>query len=328
MKDEFDTPEPKVKRDRYGRYMLPDPTTGKEQSWTRVTTFAKTLTDEFGLTLWKERMVAKGIALRPDLSALVAGLDVKADSKQLNKITEQAKEAAGATAAANLGTAIHTFTELADTGRPMDAVPPPYRADVAAYSDALEEAGIRVIPGMVERITCVPEFGTAGTLDRGFLLADGRSVIGDVKTGKDLSYNWLEICVQLSLYQIGVSMWGVFDLSAGTWDDPIYDLDAKTGIVAHIPAGSGGCTLYEVDLEAGRRFAELALAVRAARSTKNLSKVFNPAPVRDWEGEFSSVITRDQARRLYMQAKTAPEVGPGRLEILIQLGRTALTDRV
>lgn len=328
MKDEFDTPEAKVKRDRWGRYLLPDPVTGREQAWTRVTTFAKTLTDEFGLTLWKERMVAKGVSLRPDLCALASGLDVKNDAKQLNRITEQAKEAAGASASANLGTAIHSFTELADTGRPMESVPPAHRPDVAAYSGALSEAGVRVIPGMVERITCAPEFGVAGTLDRGYLLADGRSVIGDVKTGRDLSYNWLEICVQLALYQTGVSLHGVFDLASGTWGEPVPDLDDSIGIVAHIPVGSAQCTLYEVDLESGRRFAELALSVRAARKRKDLSRVFDAAPSRDWETEFSTVATRDQARLLYGQARTAREVDPERLRSLVELGRSALTNRV
>lgn len=328
MTDSFDIPVPQVKRDGWGRYRLPHPTTGKEQSWTRVTTFAKTLTDEFGLTLWKERMVAKGISIRPDLSALAASMDVKHDSKQLNKITEQAKEAAGASASANLGTALHSFTEMVDTGRPMDAVPAAHRKDVQAYADALKEAGIRVLPGMVERITCVPEFNVAGTLDRGCLLADGRSVIGDVKTGRDLSYSWLEICVQLSMYQLGVSLHGTFDLASGTWNDPIPDLDDRVGIVAHVPAGTGTCTLYEVDLEAGRRFAELAKMVRSARATKKLAKPLDLMPARDWETEFSQLVTRDQARALFLQAKKSDDVSKERLNALVAIGREALTDRL
>lgn len=327
MKDEFDTPEvPDPIRN--GRYEIINPVTGKKESFQRTTNFAETLTDKFGLGLWKERMVVKGMALRPDLCTEAADLDVKAGFKRLNALAEAAKGAAGANRSRDLGLALHSATELTDVGCSVDDVLPIHRADVQAYSDALKDAGIRIIPSLIEQITCVPEFGVAGKLDRGVLLDDGRSMILDLKSGRDLTYDWLKICVQLAMYQIGVSSYGTYDPAAETWGDQIPDLDAKTGIVAHIPAGSGRCTLYEVDLEAGRRFAELALAVRAARSTKNLSKVFDPAPARDWEGEFSSVSTRDQARRLYMQAKTAPEVGPGRLEILIQLGRTALTDRV
>lgn len=327
MTDEFDTPEPQVKRDGYGRYRLPHPITGKEQPWTRVTTLAKTLTDEYGLNLWKERMAVKGISLRPDLLSLVASLDVKADSKRLNKIVEQAKETAGASASANLGTAIHSFTESVDNGGTLADVPEAHRADVKAYADALEVAGITIPAGMTERITCVPEFGVAGTLDRIYQLGDGRLILGDVKTGRDLSYNWVEICTQLAMYQMGVSLAGVFDLRSGTWSGPVRGVDNRFGIVAHIPVGSSGCTLYEVDLEAGRRFAELAVSVRAARKERNLAVPFDPTPARNWEAEFAMVVTRESALALYREAKGSKDVGPQRLLQLVELGRTALTDR-
>ena len=327
MTDTFDTPEP-APLIKQGRYVLPHPTTGKERSWTRVTTFAKTLTDEYGLNLWKERMVVKGISLRPDLSSVASSLDVKADWKKLNQIAQQAKETAGASAAANLGTAIHSFTESVDQGGSLDSVPEAHRADVAAYLSALDESGIVVQPGMVERITCVPEFGVAGTMDRIYLLSDGRLVIGDVKTGRDLSYNWTEICVQLALYQIGVSKHGVFDLRSGTWSGPMDGVDDRIGIITHVPVGSSKCTLYEVDLDAGRRFAELALAVRAARSEKNLAVPFDPTPARNWEFEFSTVVTKTAALALYREAKADRNIGPVRLAQLVEIGRAALTDRV
>lgn len=326
MTDAFDTPEPQVKRDSYGRYRLPHPETGKEQSWQRVTTFTKLLSDDFGLGLWKERMIVKGLSLRPDLTAVASSLDVKTNSKQLNKIAEQAKETAGASASANLGTAIHSFTELSDRGESLDSVPPVHRPDVKAYADALTDAGITVSAGMVERITCAPEFGVAGTLDRVYRLADGRRVIGDVKTGRDLSYSWMEICIQLAMYQVGVSLNGVFDLRSGKWSGPVDGLDDWVGIVAHIPAGTAECTLYEVDLDAGRRFAELALRVRDARKVRNLATPFDPSPARDWEAEFATLLTRDAARRLYAEAKN--DVSPERLNQLVEIGRAALTDRL
>src|SRR5574338_583746 len=70
---------PEPKRDRYGRYLIPHPDTGKETAWTRATTFAKTVSDTFGLTKWELRMVSLGLAKRPDLLAQVAGVLDPAD---------------------------------------------------------------------------------------------------------------------------------------------------------------------------------------------------------------------------------------------------------
>lgn len=328
MADQFDTPMPEVKRDSYGRYILPHPETGKEKAFTRVTTFAKTISDEYGLTLWKERMVAKGMALRPDLAALAASMDVKADSKRLNQIAGKAKEAAGSSAAANLGTAVHSFTEMADTGHPMDAVPEVHRADVKAYSDTLAAAGITVVPGMVERITCALWPGVAGTFDRVYQLADGRRVIGDLKTGRDLSYSWMEIAIQLGAYRYGLSSAGVFDLRTSMWSGPVEGIDEVVGIVAHVPVGSASCTLYEVDLKAGMKCAGIAVAVREARSeSKKFAKVLAaPVPLRDWEEEFASVVTREHARALWHEAKQDSMVTPERMSTLVALGQAALTN--
>lgn len=344
MTDAFDTPEPPVERDSYGRYLLPHPVTGKRQAWTRVTTFTRTLTDEYGLNLWKERMVVKGLSQRPDLLAVASSLDVKADSKQLNRIADQAKEAAGASASANLGTAIHSFTESVDQGGSLDGVPKAHRDDVTAYLNALANPGVTIPSGMVERITCVPEFNVAGTLDRIYSL-NGQLYLGDVKTGQDLSYNWMEISIQLAMYQVGVSQFGVYDRSSKTWSDPIQGVSDRVGIVAHVPSGSSQCTLYWVNLDAGRRFAELSSSVRAARASKNIAAQITLDSVRDgesvfssmdpkvgasgrnWELEFSSVASKAAALALYREAQSDKLVGSVRLRQLVELGRAALTKR-
>ena len=59
-------------RDRWGRYIIPHPHTGKKTSWTRATTWAKTLDDTFALTKWELRMAGLGLVARPDLLASVA----------------------------------------------------------------------------------------------------------------------------------------------------------------------------------------------------------------------------------------------------------------
>jgi hypothetical protein len=58
------------------RYKLLNPTTNKPETWTRVTTFAKTLSDTSALSAWAERMLTKGLATQPELLTGAAAWDV------------------------------------------------------------------------------------------------------------------------------------------------------------------------------------------------------------------------------------------------------------
>jgi hypothetical protein len=216
----IDTP-PKVEppRDRWGRYLIPDPETGKPTGYTRATTFAKSVSDTFGLTKWMLRMGGIGLAQRQDLLLAIAATD-PADSKTLDKIMEDAKDHAGAMAGATIGTALHTFTEQYDLGL-NPVVPAPWDADVAAYAEAISAAGIEILTEYVEQIVALPHLQVAGTLDRIVRLPDGRLVIADLKTGKDVSYAMGEISVQLALY--AAAPW-TFDPTTGELDAmPVVD---------------------------------------------------------------------------------------------------------
>ena len=69
-----DTPtRPQPERDRYGRYKIPHPTTGKDMSWTRATTMASSVADTFGLTNWKTRMVAYGLVNLGGMNIWIGG---------------------------------------------------------------------------------------------------------------------------------------------------------------------------------------------------------------------------------------------------------------
>jgi hypothetical protein len=46
------------------------------------------------------------------------------------------------------------------------------------------------------------------------------------------------------------------------------------GIIVHLPAGTGECDLYWVDLNIGWALAQLALQIRKARSTRGAMKPF------------------------------------------------------
>lgn len=273
---DFDTPRPEPKRDRYGRYLLPDPDNSrKELPWTRATTFAKSISDTFGLTKWELRMAVKGVASRSDLYALAAATPIE-DKGKLDRIAADAKEVAAASSGANLGSALHGFTERLDRGEQVD-VPAPWAADVNAYHAALNAAGVRILPHLIERIVVVPELKVAGTLDRIVTLDDpGRpALIADVKTGKDLSYGWLEISIQLALYAHATAMWN--DHAQAYETMPHVDVDQA--IVMHLPAGKAQCDLYSVNIAAGWEAAQVCHAVRQWRNRRDLAEPLRGDPM-------------------------------------------------
>jgi hypothetical protein len=265
--DPFSSAAAEPKHDRFGRYLLPDPVTGKERAWTRVSTIARTLADEYHLGLWKQRMVARGMALRPDLVAGAAAVDPDADKDTLNSVASQAMEAAESKRGANLGTALHTFTQRLDRGEALSALraPAPLDADLHAYLDAYRAARLTV--EQVERVVVLPDLGVAGRFDRivrqpaGAAKAEPLAVL-DLKSGKDLSYGWLEIAIQQALYAHAPLMW---DPVKGCYE-PMPAVDQNRALVLHLPVGRASAQLYGVNIIEGWRLARLAMDVRAARS--------------------------------------------------------------
>lgn len=255
---------PEPPRDRFGRYLID----GKP--WQRVTTLAKMLDDTSSLADWKARMTALGLAQRPDLFAQVATCSVD-DRKGLNALVEQAKEAAGASAKANLGTALHAMCEQVDLGADPSTILPQWRADVDAYVAATDH----IRWSHVEAIVVNRALGVAGTTDR-IGVTGQRSVVADIKTGS-LDYAALAIAIQIAAYAHADE---VFDATTGELT-PMPDVDRETGLIIHLPAGEGRCSLYEVDLVEGWKLAQLAVEVRDARSRgKRKGALLRPAPER------------------------------------------------
>jgi len=346
--------EQRVERDGYGRYRLIHPVTGKKQAWQRCTTFAKMLEDTFGLGKWQRRMAAKGLALRPDLLDMIATLEVKQDSQRMDLLLEQAMDAAGQKVAANQGTVCHKHTEDVDRGDSLDDVPPKYRADVTAYVKAIRDAGITIVPELIERITAVPDLGVGGTLDRVVRDRHGKYRILDVKTG-NMDFGQLGICVQLAVYAAGVNTAGVYDLDTGTWQQgPKVETDYA--LVAHIPVGSGTCELLKVPIDTGWEAVQTAVQVRDWRKMKRLFTSYDPedGPEEDgptgvggyldalakevgdpgtvlsvhtpptWEERFRAVSSRAEAAALYGQASKEFAPGTQGLNRLVALGMAAL----
>lgn len=267
-----------AQRDRWGRYLITPPDGAKPIGYTRVTTIAKTLDDGGGLLPWKATATIVGALRRPGLHARWQALLAEHpdpwyggdDSKSLcKKLVEECAEAGGSSDRADVGTALHSLTELYDCGKLDPAtLLDSAKADIEAYAAAMTAAGITVDPDYVECLLILDEYKVAGTADRIVKLADGRWVIADVKTGTDLRYSWRSIAVQLAAYANADALYR----QEGHKRYPLPDIDKTVGIVMHLPAGEGQCNLYEVDLVAGWRAFQASMWTRNWRKDDTVAK--------------------------------------------------------
>jgi hypothetical protein len=299
------------KPDRWGRYRVPHPVSGRVMPWTRATTFAKTISDTYTLNMWGRRMTILGLVQRPDLYALAAQCKDPTDDKdKLNSIAEKAAEHAGSKSAANLGTALHGFTETHDRGE-KQFVPEPWDRDLAAYRTALAAQGVTVVPGMIERLIVVELYSVAGTLDRIVRLdepcpiCDRELAIGDVKTGRTLEYGWIEIAVQLAIYAHADA---IFDKVTKTFER-MPEVCPHTALVFHLPVAQATCTVYDVNIQQGWELAGLCYTVRLARRMKDLA--VPRAQTRTMDPGHSPAVVVDKPptlRELIDSARTVKEL--------------------
>jgi hypothetical protein len=246
--------EVEVARDRYGRPMVVPPKGGKAVPYTRTTTVAGSLDDGTALVAWKLRMAAAGLTLRPDL--LLAASANRDNKLEMDKLVEDAMEAAGATSAATIGTAIHTLTEKHDRGEDLGVIPEEYVADIQAYADATKK--FKNI--FIEQFCVLDKYKIAGTPDR-VVEYQGQLYISDLKTGSIAYPN--KIAMQLAVYAHGLP-YDPATTTRGSWGG----VNQEKGIIVHLPAGSGKCELHFVDIAQGWKGIELAMKVRAFRDTK------------------------------------------------------------
>lgn len=250
-------------RGHYG--YLPNPDNPEESfSWMRATDFIDVIEDKGALEFWKRKMVAKGIALREDLYAKAAATDIE-DNKSWYRVCTQAMEAAGAGVKANLGDALHDFTESHDK-KQTPVVPFQWKVNIEAYQNALDANGITIDPAHIEKTvvhkdqpslagTFVdsfgPDKGVAGTFDRILRLSTGELVIGDLKTAGDrdkfLSYGWLKHSEQLGTYANAKLMWN----PEAQKYEPLPDVSKEFGIIIHLPVGGSTCELWKVRIDVG-----------------------------------------------------------------------------
>lgn len=273
-----------VKRDRWKRYLLPDPYEGHERAWTRASTLARAMADEYNLTGWKLRMVALGIARNADLSAGILALsDINEgdDKKTARTLVDKAMERAESSVGANMGTAFHNFTHRLDRGESLASLraPAEIETDLIEYQATLKRYGLGVVPDLVERIVVCPELGAAGTFDRILTQHPGPFspfplTVGDLKTGKSVEWSWLEWAIQLAIYANATHMWDPATQSY-TPMPPRDVLDRDRALIIHLPVSKRGPdgkrlpavgTVYGVNLIEGWEAAHLAERVRVMRN--------------------------------------------------------------
>jgi hypothetical protein len=303
--DPFSAPAPAKRGDaptgKWGWYKLPHPITGEpDQLYPRVSTIAKTLADEYGLTEWKLRMVAKGVAIRPDLAASAAAADPDTDKKVLGDIVKSAMEAAEAGRGANFGTAMHKFAERLDDGESAASmhIPDALKPDLTAYAAALKAAGLTVVPEYSERVVVNAEHGYAGRIDR--IVRDRQGVLRilDLKTGKEIiEYGGLEVGTAQASYANCTHM---ASRDFATYE-PMPAVDLAKSFILHLPIGAGSGQVYALDIGKGWRAAIAAFHVRAMRTDARSG----------WLWAYSPGTPADAVRLRIGRSATVEELGTG-----------------
>ena len=255
-------PFAEIPRDRWGRPLIIQPNGSKPVAYTRATTVAKAVEDQTNLMQWKQRQTLLGLIIRPDLALAAAAAknidDEKAQKKQLNAITEQCMEASESSASATKGTALHSLCETVDRGGKPQHVPAEFEADIAAYIERTRTLRHRHIETMLVN----DELKIAGTPDR-ISTYMNRLHIADIKSGSIAFPH--SIAAQLAIYANS----SLYNPETGE-RAPLTGVDKRHGIVIHLPAGRGQCSLHMVDIAAGWKAVQLAVQVREWRARKDL----------------------------------------------------------
>ena len=279
----FDRPDQLVRsagfsREDSGRpLILPDPEWTPEQTerwlgkrakdgrvpYTRVTTFVEALLEGTALGRWKMRRVALGMGRRPDYVVAAAALTAEdRDKAALNDLAEKALEAAGPNAA-DIGTALHQFTERIDRGEPIEHIPDAYVRDLDAYREQVQRITWlhREEPMVCDQLECAGTPDGIGLVDE----PDPDGVVGiprivDLKTG-NVEYTAGKFSAQLGTYANSA----LYDLKTGA-RTLVPELDTRWGLVLHMPAGLGTAELRWLNLQHGWLGAQLSGPIRKWRT--------------------------------------------------------------
>ena len=190
----------------------------------------------------------------------------------LNELVGEAFRAGDGFLKAEAGTRLHYLAECVDKGEPLpEDTTDLERRDLAALADAYRQLDLKVLD--IERFVVHDGYKAGGTLDRRVSYVSpsvGRRVvaIGDIKTGR-MDYGSAKMARQCAMY------------GASKGYDPAKPeervnlrCNQQVALIFHLPAGSGVCTVYELDLTLGHKGLKLCQAVYDYRAeTSTLKKV-------------------------------------------------------
>jgi hypothetical protein len=292
-----------VERDRWGRPLLYPPQGGKAVAYTRVSTMAKWLDSQAGLINWKASMAMIGMArskpIQARISAIVARTvnDAYRENKAaLKDLVENATQIAQAQGRADLGTAVHEFTELLDAGTlDWSYVPEQLKAPLDAYRETM--AGFETVDTEVFVAVDADNGGKdirgAGSLDRIIRHPEFGVCVADIKTGAEEPKYPLGVTTQVAVYARGSRYRDArfggspgFDDGQPNDDGTAYrkdlhpDLNKSVGIMIHLPlekvdprTGKSECALYALDLNHGWDSLLLGHRVQDARRPPKLKRI-------------------------------------------------------
>lgn len=259
------------------------------EGFTRASTLGNALEDGTGLNRWRTGMVVYGMSRRRDLvlaaQAIPGTEDKRLHRQPLYRIADSALEAAEASSAATVGTALHALTEQADAGT--------LTVDIGEYQSVLDVylermAGWRVVRS--ETFVVSDYFHAAGTFDRlitpvepmalidpmtGEIIAvimPGDLVVVDLKTSTTADYFGAKFFAQLAVYVTGQ----LYDRDR---DSPTYGQRTPLGqrtdfaLILHIPQGGDAdgvpsAEWHWLDMRAGLALAQLACVVLETRKKR------------------------------------------------------------
>jgi hypothetical protein len=178
-------PKPAITRDRWHRY------TYEGTTYPGVTSIVGVIDKSKPLMMWSSRLTAE--AALDQLDTLPELVKKNGRPGVVRLLTDQASWRKDE--AASIGTAIHTFAERVANGDELGEVPESIRVRVPHYVDWFAASGWR--RRLTEALVINPTLGYGGTLDLLAYDQDGRTVLADVKSGKNI---YPETTLQLLAY--------------------------------------------------------------------------------------------------------------------------------
>lgn len=297
LEDPYET---ELRRDGRGRPYIKEvdssgELTGREVTYTRVTTFINCVDDKTAISQWQDQQLVKGLLggrglrFRAQASSLL-GDDQK---RELNALIPRIREAAGAEDQAAIGTAVHALTERHDKGLEIGDIDPVYQADLYAYIMATRYFKHTLI----EQLLVNDALKTAGTPDRvtTYLPCEEcgiSSYIFDLKTGRVDGYTQNSMAMQLSIYAHSRA----YDRITGERSD-LPPICLHRGMICSLPAGTGEARMNWVDIAKGWRLVQVAKIVRDARRVKAGLIPFDPEP--DLMGMIRTATTKEDLNALH-----------------------------